>query len=42
MINRDRGALEPAIQYAKKLIALSPENQTSRQLLEQLQSLRDK
>jgi len=42
MINRDRAALEPAIQYAKKLIALSPENQTSRQLLEQLQSLRDK
>ncbi len=41
-INRDRGMLEPAIQYAKKLLALSPQDQASRQLLEQLQLQRDR
>jgi tetratricopeptide (TPR) repeat protein len=41
-INRDKGALDSAIQYAKKLLALSPQDQASRQLLEQLQSQRER
>lgn len=41
-INRDRGALDSAIQYAKKLVALSPDDPSAQQVLKQLESQRAK
>ncbi len=36
-INRDRGAREAAVRYARELVALSPRDPQARQLLDQLQ-----
>lgn len=41
-INRDRGALDAAIRYAKKLVVLSPDDPSAQQLLTQLESQRAK
>ncbi len=41
-INRDRGSLDSAIRYAKKLVALSPDDPAAQHLLKQLESRRAK
>lgn len=41
-ISRDRGEFDSAIQYAKKLVALSPDDPAAQQLLKQLESQRAK
>ncbi|MFQ5931528.1 MAG: tetratricopeptide repeat protein, partial [Nitrospiraceae bacterium] len=41
-INHDKGKLDSAIEYAKKLVALSPEDPSAQQLLKELESQRKK
>ena len=39
-ISRDNGSISVAVEYARKLVALSPQDPSARQLLEQLQEFR--